>query len=112
MKTAKFTFIYLSFCLLGISSFSQAQQPVASENYWVIETNAVQRNYSIVRFYNTTHQIIYEERLEGIYLDATRRRTKKLLNKTLHQVSNKGLLAGQLRKTRLSPVTATLAAKK
>ena len=111
MKTAKFTFLYLCFCLLGITSFCQAQQPDASENYWVIETNAAQRKYSIVRFYDTAHQVIYEERLEGIHLDATRRRTKKLLNKTLHQVTNKALVAGQLKKIRLSPATATLAVK-
>lgn len=103
MKTKLFTIALFSLILaVGSINFCQAQEPTATENYWVIETNLKQRNYSIVRFYNTSHQLIYEEQLNGIYLDARKRRTKKLLNETLHRVTNKALLAGQIRKSMIA----------
>ncbi len=112
MKTKLFTIAFFSLCLsMGTPLFSQAQEPTATENYWVIETNLTQRNYSIVRFYNTSHQLIYEEQLNGIYLDARKRRTKKLLNETLRRVSEKALVAGQLRKSKTLVAQATVVNK-
>jgi hypothetical protein len=112
MTTKLFTIAFFSLCLsVGVPTFCQAQEPTATESYWVIETNLLQRNYSIVRFYNTAHQLIYEEQLNGIYLDVRKRRTKKLLNETLRRVTDKALVAGQIRKTKPLVAQATVANK-
>ena len=85
-------------CCSTISTASTAQQLPAHAGYWVIETNVAQRNYSIVRFYDATDALIYEENIPGLYLNATKRRTQKLLNKTLLQLTDKALVAGQFQK--------------
>ena len=101
MKTKLFTLAFFSIVLsVTTPNFCRAQEIGATGNYWVIETNLKQQDYSIVRFYNASHQLIYEEQLDGIYLDARKRRTKKLLNETLRRVTDKALVAGQIRKSK------------
>ena len=81
--------------LLGASAFtsSLAQQEPITQNYWVVETNLKQRDYSIVRFYNQNHQLIYEEKLNGKYLNISRPRHVKRLNLALSAVSEKSFAA-------------------
>ncbi|GEO05655.1 hypothetical protein AAE02nite_33190 [Adhaeribacter aerolatus] len=69
-----------------------AQQP-AGQNYWVVETNLKQRDYSIVRFYNRHNELIYEEKLNNIYLNISRPRHVKKLNLALGQVAGKQFAA-------------------
>ena len=82
------------FFSISISVNAQAQES-ANEPYWVTESNAVSRDYTIVRFYNPQHQLIYEEKLEGVYLDATRKKTKRMLAKALQGVVERSILANQ-----------------
>ncbi|CAA9217957.1 MAG: hypothetical protein AVDCRST_MAG95-401 [uncultured Adhaeribacter sp.] len=99
MKTKLLTTSVLTLALtLASFTISPAQQLPAKAGYWVIETNIIQRNNSIVRFYDAADALIYEENIPGIYLDATKRRTQKLLNKTLLQLTDKSLVAGQFQK--------------
>jgi hypothetical protein len=101
MKTKVITTSVLALAfMLASFTVSLAQHLPANAGFWVIETNITQRNYSIVRFYDAANALIYEENIPGIYLDATKRRTKKLLNKTLLQLTDKALVAGQFHKER------------
>ncbi|MEJ8800458.1 hypothetical protein [Pontibacter sp. H249] len=91
--------IKTSACLaLTLGSYFTANSQsmeAAKEPYWVTETNAKLKNYTIVRFYNTQHQLVYEERLDGVHLDATRKRTKRMLSKALQGVMQNNILASQ-----------------
>ena len=55
-----------------------------AQAYWVIETNARQKNFTIVRFYNQQHELIYEERQLGVFLNPAKRRHKKVLDAMLN----------------------------
>jgi hypothetical protein len=92
-KTA-FVFTLLT---AGLIQPSLAQKPApgnnSSKNYWVVETNLKQRNYSVVRFYNAADELIYEERLEGVYLNIARPKHVKRLNLALQQITDEPRLA-------------------
>ena len=96
---------------LSLASLAHAQTaPIAANalpGYWNIETNLTTRDYTIVRFYNGQDQLVYEERLDNLCLDLSRRprqcrRLKSQLGIALQQVlrnpaasQSAGLLATQ-----------------
>ncbi|TGD80771.1 hypothetical protein [Hymenobacter wooponensis] len=64
---------------------------VAKSGYWTIVTDPQLRDHSTVRFYNDQHELLYEEQLNGVYLDpskslAAHHRISKMLGTTLQQV--------------------------
>jgi hypothetical protein len=99
----KMIYPLLSLLLLGAGCLTPARAQSAAREpgtYWVVETNQHDKSYSIVRFYDRRDQLLYEEKLWGLRLDVTRPRTHRLLNKTLREVTNKSLVAGQLKRSR------------
>jgi type IV secretory pathway VirD2 relaxase len=76
----------------------------------VVETNDRTHNYTVVKFYDLADQLVYEERLEGVHLDVSRRKNRRLLNQTLHRVVHATLLGSQLAGKEASP--GALIAKK
>ena len=62
---------------------SMAFQISQAQAYWVVETNARQKNFTVVRFYNRDDQLIYEERHQGIFLNPSKRKHKRKLNSML-----------------------------
>ena len=99
MYTMKKMILTTAFCcsLFACTALSASAQSTdaAKEPYWVVETNTVTRDHTIVRFYSQQHELVYEEKLQGVHLDATRKRTRKLLNKALKGVMNNSILAGE-----------------
>jgi len=89
LKTA-FVFTLL---IAGLSQSGLAQALTPAKNYWVVETNLKQRDYSIVRFYNAADELIYEEKLEGVYLNIARAKHVKRLNLALQRVTEEPLVA-------------------
>ena len=90
MKKHPFKKLLLALLLwAGTYSDSLAQTIIPAQNYWVVETNLKQRDYSVVRFYNPHHELVYEERLHGIYVNISRAKHVKRLNLALHQVTGK-----------------------
>lgn len=93
MKNAAiFRLSALFVCLLFATLAHAQMQPAAVlPGYWNIETNLTTRDYTIVRFYNGQDQPVYEERLDNLCLDLSRRprqsrRTKNQLGIALQQV--------------------------
>jgi hypothetical protein len=76
-----------------LSDSSLAQALPSAKNYWVVETNLKERNFSIVRFYNAANELIYEEKLNGVYLNISRRKHVKRLNLALAQVNENKIAA-------------------
>ncbi len=56
--------------------------------YWVIEGNVNQKNYTLIRYYNTQNQLLREEMLKGKFLDITKKRSKSYLDRRLAYVSS------------------------
>jgi type IV secretory pathway VirD2 relaxase len=96
--------------LLFAYAFVPAPAQTTPPGYWVVETNDRTRDHTLVQFYDLTDQLVYEERLEGVHLDVSRRKTRQLLNRTLRRVVTHTLLGSQLPGKETSP--ATLIAKK
>lgn len=71
---------------------------------WVTETNVNERPYTIVKFFDGEEKLIYEERIEGIRLDITRRKTVKLLNRTLKMLVEKRLVGEQIKTSAELPI--------
>jgi hypothetical protein len=88
----------LCFGTLG-NGFTQTTPPVNSA-YWVVETNVKQQTFSIVRIYNHQHELIYQERIEGVCLDISKRRHKRILDQTLASFTEQRIIARQLGKAR------------
>ena len=72
--------IIFSFALLLVASGLQAQTKKISPAYWVVETNSNQKNYSIIRLYDSANQLVHEVRMDGYYFDVTRARHRKKLD--------------------------------
>jgi len=53
----------------------------ANEYFVVVETNIYKRDYSIVKIYDNQNQLVYEEYLNGIYIDIKRKKYSKLIQK-------------------------------
>ncbi|MBX0290076.1 hypothetical protein K3G63_06480 [Hymenobacter sp. HSC-4F20] len=99
MKTSLLSGLGL-LCLMAIlpTSGLQAQTAVYSEapvvaksGYWSLLTDPKRQDYTLVRFYNDGHELVYQERLDGIYLNplknrATHRRISQMLGTALEQV--------------------------
>ncbi|GAB2781422.1 hypothetical protein HNQ93_001217 [Hymenobacter luteus] len=99
MKTSLLSRLSLLGLTLALSStLAQAQTTfyseapiIAKSGYWTLETNPRQQDYTIIRFYNDDHSVLYEERLNGICLNplknqATHRRMARMLGTALDQV--------------------------
>ncbi len=56
---------------------------VSEKGYWVIESNIHSRYRHTVFFYNNDNILMYKETLDGIKLNAERRRIKMRLKKAL-----------------------------
>ncbi len=80
--------LFFIMCSLGLALFfgspATAQKALpASVGNWVVETNVLQKDYSLVSFYSASNQLLYQEKLQGVYLDISRRKTQRMLNTTL-----------------------------
>lgn len=79
--------------------------------YWVVESNILSKDFTVIKFYDSQHRLMYEEKLEGVYLDIKKRRHVKMLNNTLYLVETNRLVAGQLKNYR-QQIAASLATKR
>ena len=75
-------------CASGVTA--QSALPLAA-GYWNVETNLTTRDYTIVRFYNAQDQLVYQERLDHLYLNLMKGmglccRTGAQLNQVLARV--------------------------
>ena len=118
MKTFKLknTLIIASLMILscvGTALPSEAAIPYTTPDtgYWVVESNQLTRDYTVIRFYDSQHRLLYEENLEGVYLNIKKRRHVKMLNKTLSLVQSNRLVAGQLKNYK-QHIASSLATKK
>ncbi|QCR23379.1 hypothetical protein [Pontibacter sp. SGAir0037] len=93
-------FLKTALVLFGLSLSSTAalaQAPGPKQGYWNVEAVPGKQKFSVVRFYNPQNQLVYEEKMEGIFLDMTRKSTIKLLNNSLQQVVNNSIVTSQLK---------------
>jgi hypothetical protein len=61
-----------------------------AQPYWVIETNADHRNFTIIKFYNAEHRLLYEEKYLGVYFDLAKKQHKKRLDLMLENFLQSG----------------------
>lgn len=66
--------------------------PVAAQSrkdaFWVIEGNPSKQQYIMVRFYAADRRLIGEERVERKWIDLSRKRNLRALNRKLQQRLN------------------------
>jgi hypothetical protein len=96
MKTNLLSALFLTAALLTGRIEQSVAQTIHPAGYWVVETNERTRDHTVVKFYDLSDHLIYEERLEGVQLDVSRRKHVRLLNQTLRRVTERTLLAGRL----------------
>jgi hypothetical protein len=70
---------------LTISGNSSQAQP-----YWVIETNLHQKDFTIIKFYNDQHVIVYEKKQVGVYFDLSKKRHVRRLDLMLQNYLSSG----------------------
>ena len=58
----------------------------SDKGYWVIESNVKTPDKSLVRFYNADQQLIYTEKVSGVVLDCSKRKTLMKLKRVLEKV--------------------------
>lgn len=82
----------LSTTLANAQTAIYSEDPVvAKSGYWTLETNPKQQDYTIIRFHNNDHSVLYEERLNGVCLTSLKnqtahRRMARMLGTALDQV--------------------------
>jgi hypothetical protein len=85
------------FTLTLFSSQSAIAQHPHLEGYWVVESNVFTKDFTVVKFYDDTDNLLYEEKLTGIYLDIARKKNVKMLNRTLKMLQHNRLVAAQIK---------------
>jgi endonuclease/exonuclease/phosphatase (EEP) superfamily protein YafD len=65
--------------VITVSAFSQQDKSL----YWVVETNAQIKNYSVVRFYNLDNQLVHEVAMDHVRIDITKPKHQRKLNQLL-----------------------------
>jgi len=71
--------------LLVSTWYSQAIAQKATDAFWVIEGNPGKQDFTIVRFYSGDRKLIAEERIAQNWIDISRKRNVKMLNRKLQQ---------------------------
>jgi hypothetical protein len=66
-------FIFITLMVTSTSFNAGAQV------YWVVETNR-QAKTSMVRLYNDRHELVFEEKRDGRYIDVSKARQRRKLN--------------------------------
>jgi hypothetical protein len=69
--------------LAGLLTRADAQDTKIIPTYWVVETNVNQKNFSIVRMYDSQNKLVHEVRMEGIYFDVNKTKHRKKLDELL-----------------------------
>ncbi|MDJ1504665.1 hypothetical protein [Xanthocytophaga agilis] len=72
--------------LIGIGIVGVAPALGQSSGYWVTESDIHTKQYTIVHFYNDANVQIYEEKLDGVFLNLKRKKTVQQLNAALNKV--------------------------
>lgn len=62
-------------------------------SYWVVENNSVVRGSSLIKLYDCRNELVREIRLEGIYLDLSQKKHRKLLERKLREAGEQDTLA-------------------
>jgi hypothetical protein len=68
-----------------------AAAQTTGNNYWVVEGNVNTRDYTLIRFYDSANNLIHEETMQGKFLDISKRKNVKLLNKKLRDFEVRSL---------------------
>jgi hypothetical protein len=88
-------FIFISLLLL-ITFGLHAQTEKISPAYWVVETNLHQKNYSIIKLYDSSNHLIHEVRMDGYYFDVTRAKHRRKLDLLLQGYFSKPELSAKM----------------
>jgi hypothetical protein len=82
-----FLFLQLIIILFFCSSASAQIRTPMPAPYWVIESNVKTPRHAVVYFYSTSHQVMYKETIDGKKLNINRPRIRRLLNRSLKEVT-------------------------
>ncbi|MFN5168276.1 MAG: hypothetical protein ACK5DD_01515 [Cyclobacteriaceae bacterium] len=63
--------------------------------YWVLENNAIVKGSSLIKLYDSRNQLVQEIRLQGIYLDLSQKKHRKLLEKKLREAGEQDVWAAR-----------------
>ena len=94
MKKIKTGFCLLAALCAANLALAQAQVNIdpnpprwhSDKGYWVIESNVKTPDQSLVRFFNADQQLIYTEKVSGVVLDCSKRKTLMKLKRALEKV--------------------------
>ncbi len=75
----KWPIFFIGMMIIATGAVAQNANP----NYWVVEGNVNTRDYTLIRFYDSNNNMVYEETLTGKFLDITKKKNVKLLNRKL-----------------------------
>ncbi|MDO1447738.1 hypothetical protein Q0590_15815 [Rhodocytophaga aerolata] len=101
------------FFLLILHIQAVAESPAFSPDggYWVVETNVQTKDFTIIKFYDARHHLLYEEKIEGRFVDIHKPKHRKMLDKSLKMLEHNNLIASQL-KGYQQQITSALARKR
>ena len=94
IKSSLFLLVCLLVTHIGISqNQEQSNTPrnprwVSEKGYWVVESNIKTPENSIVYFYTNDHKLVYTEKVNGVVLNTSKRKTRVKLKKVLDKVVN------------------------
>ncbi len=77
------TFNLVSFIGYAQNRPSKIPRWVSEKGYWVIESNINSPVNHIIRFYNNENELLYQETLTGVKMNAGKRKVKMKLKKVL-----------------------------
>ena len=110
--------VVLIFLFVHLTSFAQDDETtskpftprwVSDKGFWMVESNIYSPRKYVIYFYNNNSELIYKEKIEGVFLDLKRRRVKMNLKRALEEalltwekkrktVENESLVISRLQK--------------
>ena len=71
----------------------------SDKGFWVVQSNVKTPDQSLVRFYTVDGKIVYAERVNGVVLDCTKRKTLMKLKRVLEKVVDTYEAEGEVKTT-------------
>jgi len=83
---------------VSVYAFGQPEK----SHYWVVETNAQDKSYSIVRFYDQANLLVHEVKLDNIHLDVRKHKYQRKLNQLLKDYQDRVTTTSKKHKSKRS----------
>lgn len=81
--------------LLASASVRANDSEKLKYSYWVVESNSIVKGSSLIKLYDRENKLLREIKVEGVYLDLSQKKHRKLLERKLREAGDQDTWAAR-----------------